>query len=228
VCSHPPSRQPRAYAYAEPTEKSLCKLLTFLSEGSFVERLETCQATGKLIGDILYFSSCFDEAKMNNSSMQNDFSYYRRTLAKRKMSPSTAGQGAVPVDEDLTNSMSFFFANATPMTKAIIDGASSLSSPVVIDLFAVICGLCYHAITKKRVGGPLVDFCKRTMVTAIVVFDNLHPIGAFSKDSAVPMKEVVAIIKEGEEWQGLFNTLKFSTAHLNDESTPKELKKLFQ
>jgi hypothetical protein len=39
----------------------------------------------KQFAEILHFVLKFDDLKMNNPAIQNDFSYYRRTLSKMKM-----------------------------------------------------------------------------------------------------------------------------------------------
>lgn len=43
------------------------------------------QALAKQFAEILHFVLKFDDLKMNNPAIQNDFSYYRRTLSKMKM-----------------------------------------------------------------------------------------------------------------------------------------------
>lgn len=47
--------------------------------------LDQHQALTKQLGEILHFALAADEIKMSNPAIQNDFSYYRRTVSKRKM-----------------------------------------------------------------------------------------------------------------------------------------------
>jgi hypothetical protein len=43
------------------------------------------QALAKQFAELLQFVLAFDEQKLKNPSIQNDFSYYRRTLSRLKM-----------------------------------------------------------------------------------------------------------------------------------------------
>ena len=58
-----------------------------LSSGNLTprEHLQMQQATVKQFAEILDFVLKFDDLKMSNPSIQNDFSYYRRTLNRRRM-----------------------------------------------------------------------------------------------------------------------------------------------
>lgn len=59
--------------------------------------------------------------KMKNPSIQNDFSYYRRTLSRLKMSAEHKAQlEAAVVKDELANRMSLFYAYPTPMLKVCI------------------------------------------------------------------------------------------------------------
>jgi hypothetical protein len=61
---------------------------------------------------------------MANPNIQNDFSYYRRSLSRMRMS---GGQGVdIPVLEDLANRMSLFYAGSTPMLNSFIDSIKNV------------------------------------------------------------------------------------------------------
>lgn len=88
------------------------KLLTALfSAGQASTNLEGQQALAKQLADILAFVLRFDDAKMVNPAIQNDFSYYRRSLNKQK------NKVEVKIKDELANRMSLFFAYPTPMLK---------------------------------------------------------------------------------------------------------------
>ena len=53
---------------------------------------------------------------MVNPAIQNDFSYYRRTLSRMKMSKKDLN---IKVRDELANRMSLFFAYPTPMMKVL-------------------------------------------------------------------------------------------------------------
>jgi hypothetical protein len=80
--------------------------------------LETYQASVLALAQLLTFALDFDDLKMTNPSIQNDFSYYRRTLSRLKSSPEAKEmlEQAVVKDE-LANRMSLFYAYPTPMLK---------------------------------------------------------------------------------------------------------------
>ena len=72
-------------------------------------------------------------------------------------------------------------------------------------------------------------FCQRVMVGTIILYDHVHLVGAFSKKN--PSIDIRASIKAlkmhaNPHLENLLNALRFSTKHLNDDTTPKEIKKL--
>lgn len=78
--------------------------------------LQQNQALAKLFGQILNFVTIFDQLKMRKPEIQNDFSYYRRSMGRMK----TKGVEIVVKDE-LANKMSLFFAYPTPMLNVLIE-----------------------------------------------------------------------------------------------------------
>jgi len=71
-------------------------------------------------------------------------------------------------------------------------------------------------------------FCLRAMTGAIILFDHLHPQGAFVKKSPINIKGCITVLKGYSEspTDGLLNALRFTTNHLNDEATPNAIKQL--
>jgi hypothetical protein len=61
------------------------------------------------MAQVLSFVLKFDDLKMNNPSVQNDFSYYRRTLSRMKMKDPGSDDRAV-VNNEQANRMSLFYA----------------------------------------------------------------------------------------------------------------------
>jgi len=66
------------------------------------------------------------------------------------------------------------------------------------------------------------------MVGVIILYDHVHPIGAFCKSSSIDMKSSIKVLKDQPcgKVEGLLNALRYTTKHLNDESTPKGIKTL--
>jgi hypothetical protein len=81
-----------------------------------MDLLPRYQATSTLLSHVLDFAIEFDLLKMTNSNLQNDFSYYRRTVSRLKQ------QQQQVISDEIANKMSLFFANATPVLKSLIDG----------------------------------------------------------------------------------------------------------
>ena len=71
------------------------------------------QALASQLGDLLDFALQFDQAKMTNSSIMNDFSQYRRSISKLRDHPMAS------IKEAEANSISMFIANHIPMTTSL-------------------------------------------------------------------------------------------------------------
>jgi len=66
------------------------------------------------------------------------------------------------------------------------------------------------------------------MTGCIILVDHLRGEGAFEKKSPVMIKDCIVLLKGGTT-QGtdfLLNSLRFTTLHLNDDSTMPAIKKL--
>ncbi|KAK1879005.1 Protein FAM49B [Dissostichus eleginoides] len=64
---------------------------------------------------------------MTNPAIQNDFSYYRRTISRMRINNLAADAGN-EVNNELANRMSLFYASATPMLKTLSDATSKFVS----------------------------------------------------------------------------------------------------
>lgn len=87
-----------------------------------LKHLETQQALVKQFSCLLDFVLKFDELKMLNPSIQNDFSFYRRTINRiRSPNPNhkTDLMGIEDLSPEFANRMSLFYANATPMLNSL-------------------------------------------------------------------------------------------------------------
>ncbi|KAG5463668.1 MAG: hypothetical protein BJ554DRAFT_5534, partial [Olpidium bornovanus] len=146
--------------YYEYSSRKVPLLLGVLTKGDVYLKLEKCQATTKLLADILHFVFAFDDLKMTNPNVQNDFSYYRRTMNRMKMGmPSGGGDaGRVLIGDELANRMSLFYAYPTPMFKCVAETTAiyvNQNSNVdqVAECLWGIAAVCYNAIGKERVTG---------------------------------------------------------------------------
>lgn len=115
--------------YVYILEQVVISLLGELCSDSMtpLAHLDTQQALVKQFASILDFVLKFDELKMLNPSIQNDFSYYRRTISRLR-SPNPNSVTTVnemleisDINAEMANKMSLFYANATPMLRVLSD-----------------------------------------------------------------------------------------------------------
>jgi len=218
----------------------LHKLLLALCAEDPMTSLHAKQALAKQFAEILHFVLKFDELKMSNPAIQNDFSYYRRTLNRMKMSNPGASDIAVVSDEE-ANRMSLFYAYPTPMLKSISDSAANFvkenrAIPVenTTDTLSVMAGVCREMIenpeyTSRFENPDTILFCQRVMVGAIILYDLVHSVGAFSKKNpSIDIRASIRALKKHDSphVENLMNALRFTTKHLNDDDTPKAVKML--
>ncbi|XP_048759939.2 CYFIP-related Rac1 interactor B-like isoform X4 [Ostrea edulis] len=203
------------------------------------EHLETQQACFKQFAQILDFVLKFDDTKMINPSIQNDFSYYRRTLSRMKMANEDESQGNENVvSNEMANRMSLFYAPATPMLKVLGEATTKFVSthkelPVenTTDCLSTMANICRVMIETPEYVARFQNsetklFCLRVMVGVIILYDHVHPVGAFAKSSNIDIKSCIKVLKEQEAGrvEGLLNALRYTTKTLNEETTPKTIK----
>lgn len=110
-------------------ENVVPKILSELCSGEMppTQHLETQQALVKQLAEILEFVLKFDELKMKTPAIQNDFSYYRRTLTRQRMSVTQEGyqlEDTKDITNELAYRMSLFYAHATPMLKVLSEATT--------------------------------------------------------------------------------------------------------
>jgi hypothetical protein len=235
----------RYYEFSLALEATVPQLLRALCSNEMTpkQHLESQQALFKQFAEILDFTLKFDDLKMTNPAIQNDFSYYRRTLSRMKMSHQLGPNDDFDdfeVTNEMANRMSLFYAHATPMLKTLSDTTSKFVSenknlPVenTTDCLSMMANICRVMIENPNYRSRFRDeetimFCLRVMVGVIILYDHVHPIGAFAKSSGIEIKNSIKVLKDQQavNVEGLLNALRYTTKHLNDESTPKAIKGL--
>jgi len=220
------------YDFSVDLEQVLPKLLTNLfSSGKADENLDGQQALAKQLADILDFVLRFDDAKMINPAIQNDFSYYRRSLSKQK------NKVDVKIKDELANRMSLFFAYPTPMLKVITDTTldlvkkGTIAKPDVVTGFTFLANICLEMVEGNTFQNQATNlFCLRAMTASIVLVDHIDDVGAFHKKTEIHIKSAIAQLNKFSGDQGstdcLLNALRFSTVHLNEPTTPEVVKSM--
>jgi len=64
----------------------------------------------------------------------------------------------------------------------------------------------------------------------ILLFDHVDPEGAFTRSSIVDIRMAVRLLKASsipDLTENLMNTLRYTTKHLNESTTPKTIRSLF-
>jgi len=220
------------FDFSEDLTQVLPKLLNALFSGDQNQNLSTQQALAKQLADILDFVLRFDDAKMQNPAIQNDFSYYRRSLNKGTR------KNEVKIKDDLANRMSLFFAYPTPMLKVITDTTlavvkgGTIQKTDVVNGFILLANVCLemnqnHQFDKKETN----LFCLRAMTASIVIVDHLDENGVFHKNSKIHIRNAIGALKaekensnKATEIDSMLNALRFSTITLNRPETPQVTK----
>jgi len=207
------------------------------------QHLETQQALFKLFAKIIDFALKFDDLKMRNPAIQNDFTYYRRSFDRmRDASDEKEFANRLDVHSNTADRMAIFYANATPMLKILSDTTSRFVSenkelPVenTTDCLSTMANICRVMIENPRYRSRFSSeetemFCLRVMVGVIILFDHVHPMGAFVKASNIDVKNSIKVLKDQEDGkvEGLLNALRYTTKHLKDETTPKAIRSMLQ
>lgn len=229
------------YEYSTALEQAIPLILTTLTKSSpdAETALTKNQALTRQLATIFNFVLRFDDSKMTNPAIQNDFSYYRRSLNKMKMQQGAAIE--VPIKDELANKMSLFYAYPTPMMKclsettvAYVSENPSTPREQITGLFAMMANACYSMVaTKKFTKDESNMFCLRAMTAAIIVFDHADALGSFAKKSPIHIKGAINTLKSypatlKSDIDGLINALRFTSVHLNDDDTPNAVKNLLQ
>ncbi|CAB1320341.1 unnamed protein product [Coregonus sp. 'balchen'] len=279
-------------------ENALRSLLEALTSPPYapMQHLEREQALAKQFAEILHFTLSFDELKMTNPAIQNDFSYYRRTISRNRLNNQQL-EAENEVNNEMANRMSLFYAEATPMLKTLSNATTKFVSELLLLPSSSSCPLKQEPTTslysnlpaqatlyqpstqiyqpKPPYTNPLLKstspshpkptlysnlpaqvtlyqpstqiyqpneyrcrftntdtmlFCMRVMVGVIILYDHVHPVGAFAKTSKIDMKGCIKVLKEqpSNSVEGLLNALRYTTRHLNDDSTSKQIRALLQ
>lgn len=68
----------------------------------------------------------------------------------------------------------------------------------------------------------------RVMVGLIILYDWVHPSGAFCRSSSVDVKGCVKFLQQQPppKAEPLLNALRYTTKHLNSQSTPRNIRSL--
>uniref|UniRef100_A0A3P9K969 Family with sequence similarity 49 member A n=1 Tax=Oryzias latipes TaxID=8090 RepID=A0A3P9K969_ORYLA len=189
------------YSFSLRLEEALRSLLTSLTCPPLTptQHLEREQALAKQFAEILHFTLRFDELKMRIPAIQNDFSYYRRTISRNRINNMNLDIEN-EVNNEMANRMSLFYAEATPMLKTLSTATTNFVSenktlPLenTTDCLSTMASVCKVMLETPEYSSRFNSedtllFCMRVMVGVIILYDHVHPNGAFNKSSKIDVR----------------------------------------
>ncbi|XP_061714916.1 CYFIP-related Rac1 interactor B [Cydia pomonella] len=231
----------RCYNHSVELQRVVPRLLGSLVGGAMspTQHLEQQQALVKQFAEILEFVLKFDEYKMKTPAIQNDFSYYRRSVSRGGLINPDLPPDESNISAEIANRMSLFYAQATPMLKVLSEATSQFVNDNQQDLenttetLSTMAKVCLRMLENPKL---VAQFSReetsllvlRVMVGLIILYDWVHPSGAFCRSSSVDVKGCVKFLQQQTpaKAEPLLNALRYTTKHLNHQTTPKNIKTL--
>ncbi|CAH0398852.1 unnamed protein product [Chilo suppressalis] len=231
----------RCYNHSLELQRVVPRLLGSLVGGAMspTQHLEQQQALVKQFAEILEFVLKFDEHKMKTPAIQNDFSYYRRSVSRGGLINAETPGDEPHISSEVTNRMSLFYAQATPMLKVLSEATSQFVNDNQQDLenttetLSTMAKVCLRMLENPKL---VAQFSReetsllvlRVMVGLIILYDWVHPSGAFCRSSSVDVKGCVKFLQQQTpaKAEPLLNALRYTTKHLNHQTTPKNIRTL--
>jgi hypothetical protein len=117
---------------------------------------------------------------MLKPEVQNDFSFYRRSLGSKAL--SSGAVSSPPVSSDLTNVISMWLAQNLPMTSSV--NGRQTRSAAVGHLANVCCGMILRNVCQPDEVSKVMNI----MIAATVIFDRIAPEGAFTGNGLIRVR----------------------------------------
>jgi hypothetical protein len=205
------------YNHAKEMEQLFFKLLAALCSGDS-NSFQQQQSLVKQLAKFIDFAMAYDDLKMTCPYINNDFSYYRRTMSGQR------ANGAVvvsPISDETANCLSLFYANPTPMLNVlklcVQAKAGEVEKTNIIFGLSLMANICFNIVEFRR--GADFDtlmYCLRAAVGATILVDSIYDPGIFhpkTKKPPIMAKFVVVIIKNFNEADvtSLINALRYNT-----------------
>jgi len=204
------------YAHAKEIEHFFPRLLTALCSGDSTAAFNQQQSLVKQLAKFIDFAMAYDDLKMTCPAINNDFSYFRRTMSGQRANGKTEPS---PITDEIANSLSLFYANPTPMLnvlKICVQAQEHERNNIIVGL-SLMANICYNIVEYRR--GNDVEtllYCLRAAVGSTILVDSIFEPGIFhpkAKKTPIVAKYVVVIVKNFHETDvtSLVNSLRYST-----------------
>ena len=227
------------YEFSNDLKVRFIDIISVLSKAEAKLSLTNYPALSKQLGLALDFVLQFDNKKLGNSSIQNDFSYYRRTLNRMK---GVKKDSDIKIRDETANKMSMFFAFSSPMMKILTDAVNEFSKDAednvkdnISGLLCTLANACNDMVTANTFTNTDTNlFCLRVMTGCIILNDIISAQGSFHKKSPIRIKECIMQLKNYKQddplvqdiTKSLLDTLRFTSKHIQDPDTPGYIKAL--
>ncbi|KAJ1664286.1 hypothetical protein EV178_004257 [Coemansia sp. RSA 1646] len=192
------------YQYAQTVERMIPEVLDELcSQVDHEDNAATDRSRGlaRLLADLMQNAFAFDSLKASIPAIQNDFSYYRRTLSRISKSQN-ADIAKFAISHDVSNKMSLFYAYHNPMVKAVVDSVSQYAKEsdnerLVLDCLAALASGSYTTVKQNKADSAKSErLCVLVLVTCCVLYDWISASGVGSPQSAINAKAVLDLISQ--------------------------------
>jgi len=219
------------YDYSLKLNGAVPKILAVLARSPIGENgyPELSECMVKQFCDVVSFAFEFDGYKMRNPSIQNDFAYYKRRMAR-----TGSNESDLPVNHELAALISMYYATATPMLTGICNSVQELFTKsdlkvakTLETMIEVTIRMLENVETSSKLQSPedTTKFILKVMTGLIIIYDHVHEVGAFSKKTHVDIRAAIAVLQNANE-DVLLDAIRYSTKHLNDDSTPPKIKQM--
>jgi len=211
------------FLHAEELVKVFPTLLDAVCSGDPEATFSKHQALTKQLASIFDFAMAFDELKMSNPAISNDFSYYRRTMSAMKMSGKDM---KVTVSDEMANKMSLFYAFPTPMLNVVkncIQASNITDKNLIVNGLSLMANVCIFLVDKRKfANSKMLMYCLRAATGAAIIVDSLYDPGIFhprAKKPPISPKIIISVLRgfTEEPTVNLVNALRYNTK----EADPK-------
>ncbi|KAJ1951253.1 hypothetical protein FBU59_000267 [Linderina macrospora] len=168
------------------------------SNEQVISNINRNRGLSRSFADMMQYAFDFDALKSSIPAIQNDFSYYRRTLSRLQKSQDPAIRECV-ISNDVSNHMSLFYAYHNPLVKSVVDAASkyvneSGTSQHVLECLSALAAGSFNAIKQRKVDDA--KLCVQVLVTCCILYDWISPQGVNGPQSAIDARAVLQLVRE--------------------------------
>ncbi|KAJ2487326.1 hypothetical protein EV174_000602 [Coemansia sp. RSA 2320] len=155
----------------------------------------------RLLADLMQNAFEFDLLKLSVPAIQNDFSYYRRTLPRMVKSQDEAIVSNV-IPQDVSNRMTLFYAYHNPMVKTVVESASqfakdSRNEQLVLDCISALAAGSFNTVKQGKADSPESErLCVLVLATCCILYDWISPSGIGGEQSSIDSKAVLNLASE--------------------------------